>query len=114
MADCLVDCFSSVFVRGLLPDPHPHQRADTLFVFKEFTVNDVMVALNKTKLSPSCGPDGLPVLCSGSVPQHYVTLCVLSPAKAFHLCRSLLSGILLMLRLFLKVVHILVLLITGL
>ena len=60
MADCLANCFSSVFTSGLLTAPQPHQRADSVFVFEEFSVSDVMAALNKAKLSPSCGPDNLP------------------------------------------------------
>ena len=78
MADCPANCFSSVFTSGLLTAPQPHQRADSVFVFEEFSVSDVMAALNKAKLSPSCGPDDLPSIvfrkCAStlSYPLHFI------------------------------------------
>ena len=60
MSDCLADCFSSVFVSGVLHHPQPHQVSAAQFVYQKITVNDVFKSLSRLKLSPSSGPDGLP------------------------------------------------------
>ena len=60
MANHLVDYFSSVFVAEDLPHPQPHQVSAAQFVFSEITVPEIVKALNRLKLSPGCGPDGLP------------------------------------------------------
>ena len=60
MADHLASQFSSVFSDGVLHDPHPYQVSDSLLQFGEVTVDEVFKSLNKLKLSPGCGPDGLP------------------------------------------------------
>ena len=60
IANHLAHQFTSVLVQDAAIPPYPHQISNSRFVLRDFTVDDVLPALNKLKLSPSSGPDGLP------------------------------------------------------
>ena len=60
IANHLANQFTSVLTHDGGTPPYPHQISNSRFVLRDFTVDDVLAALNKLKLSPSSGPDGLP------------------------------------------------------